>query len=190
MRRIIFCNNVAFLYFCLSMRERIKKINWDAIGISTSVVCAIHCALLPLVLSSLPLFGFNIITNVYFEAGMILLAFCIGSYSLYHGYRKHHHSFLPLIVFGLGILLLVMKQFLIRYETWLLVPAASFIILAHILNYRSCRVHNHAHSDDCNHWPSSSKWNVFSTGRGVIIPANFQFFPITLHFLLLVVVRW
>lgn len=133
------------------MKEKIRKINWDAIGITTSVACAIHCALLPLVLTSLPLFGINIIHNSLFEAGMILLAFCVGSYSLYHGYRKHHHSVVPLIVFAFGISLLVLKEFLVRYEIWLLVPAAALIILAHIINFRSCRVHNHAHADDCNH---------------------------------------
>ncbi|HAL95914.1 MAG TPA: MerC domain-containing protein, partial [Chitinophagaceae bacterium] len=30
------------------------RINWDALGISASIACAIHCALLPLFLSSLP----------------------------------------------------------------------------------------------------------------------------------------
>jgi hypothetical protein len=127
------------------------KINWDAIGITTSLACAVHCALLPLFLTSLPLFGFNIINNTLFEAGMILLAFCIGSYSLYHGYRKHHHSPLPLILFSLGMVLLVVKQFFIQFETWLLIPAVMFIILAHVINFRSCRVHNHAHADDCDH---------------------------------------
>jgi hypothetical protein len=128
-----------------------SKINWDALGIAASLACAIHCALLPLFLTSLPLFGFNIINNTFFEAGMILLAFCIGSYSLYHGYRKHHHSPAPLLLFSLGIVLLILKQFFIQYETWLLIPGVTFIILAHFLNYRFCRVHNHAHTDDCNH---------------------------------------
>jgi MerC mercury resistance protein len=127
------------------------KINWDAVGITTSLACAVHCALLPLFLTSLPLFGFNIINNTLFEAGMILLAFCIGSYSLYHGYRKHHHSPIPLILFSLGMVLLVVKQFFIQFETWLLIPAVTFIILAHVINFRSCRVHNHAHADDCDH---------------------------------------
>jgi hypothetical protein len=133
------------------MKERIKRINWDTLGITASLACAIHCALLPLFLTSLPLFGVNIIHNNFFEAGMISLAFCIGSYSLYHGYRKHHHSFIPLIIFATGIALLVLKQFFIQYETWLLIPAVTFIILAHLLNYRSCRVHKHAHTDDCDH---------------------------------------
>lgn len=128
-----------------------QKINWDAWGIGASLACAIHCALLPLFLTSLPLFGINIIHNTSFEVGMIFLAFCIGSWSLYHGYRKHHHSLLPLFLFISGLALLVLKQFFIQYETWLLVPAVILIISAHVLNYRSCRVHNHAHSDDCDH---------------------------------------
>ena len=125
--------------------------NWDALGVTTSLACAIHCAILPLFVSVLPLFGVNIIHNLAFEAGMVFLAFCIGAYSLYHGFRKHHHHKLPLLLFIGGILLLVLKLFFIHYETWLLIPAVVFIITAHYLNYRFCRVHNHAHTDDCNH---------------------------------------
>lgn len=55
------------------------KINWDALGVTVSVACAIHCAVLPLVLSSLPLFGVNIIENQLFEFGMIGLAFAVGA---------------------------------------------------------------------------------------------------------------
>lgn len=128
-----------------------NRINWDAWGIGASLACAIHCALLPLFLSSLPLFGINIIHNIFFEAGMIVLALCIGSYSLYHGYRKHHHNWRPMVIFFSGFILLVAKQFFVHYETWLLIPAVALIITAHLLNFRFCRVHNHAHTDDCNH---------------------------------------
>lgn len=133
------------------MRELIRKLNWDALGITASVACAIHCAILPLFVSVLPLFGINIIHNVVFEAGMVLLAFCIGIYSLNHGFRKHHHSKLPLFLFSIGIVLLTLKLFFIHYETWILIPAVILIISAHFFNYRFCRVHNHAHDDDCNH---------------------------------------
>lgn len=128
-----------------------QHINWDALGIGASLACAIHCALLPLFLSTLPLFGVNIIHNIGFELGMIVLALAIGVYSLWHGYRKHHHRVLPLFLFVSGITLLIAKQFLPEYEYWLLVPAVFLIVSAHFINYRSCRVHNHAHSDDCNH---------------------------------------
>ena len=87
-----------------------QKINWDALGIGASLACAIHCALLPLFLSSLPLFGMNIIENPGFEVGMIVLAFVIGSYSFYHGFKKHHHSLRPFLVFSLGFIMLILKQ--------------------------------------------------------------------------------
>ena len=127
------------------------KINWDALGIATSLACAIHCALLPLIMSSLPLFGVNIIDNISFEVLMILLAIAIGSYSLYHGFKKHHHRWLPLLLFGAGVVLLFSKQVWHNYQVYFLVPAVLLIVAGHYYNYRLCRQHNHAHEEDCNH---------------------------------------
>jgi len=127
------------------------RVNWDAVGISASLACAIHCALLPLFFTSLPLFGINIVKSEGFEIGMIALAFCIGAFSLYHGYKKHHHRWVPLIIFAIGFLFLIMKEFVFDYELWLLITAVLFIITGHLLNYRYCRLANHCHSSDCNH---------------------------------------
>ncbi|MFN5803765.1 MAG: MerC domain-containing protein [Sphingomonadales bacterium] len=127
------------------------RINWDWLGIGASVICAIHCALLPLLLTSLPLFGINIIHHLGFELGMIALALVIGSYSMYHGYKKHHHRLTPWLLFLLGGGFLVLKQLFPDYQLLLLVPAVALIIYAHLLNVRSCRSHNHAHADDCRH---------------------------------------
>ena len=127
------------------------KINWDAFGIAASVACAIHCAVLPLILSSLPLFGINIIENQGFEFIMIALAFIVGVYSLYHGRKKHHHSYYPMLLFAVGIGILFIKSILHSHSLMLLLPAVSLVVIAHYLNYKLCRVHNHAHADDCNH---------------------------------------
>lgn len=127
------------------------KINTDALGISVSLACAIHCAVLPLLYTSLPLFGVNIINNIFFETVMILLALVIGIYSLYHGYKKHHHHLIALLLFSVGIAALLTKQLLPQFENWFLFPAVILIVAAHFLNYRLCRVANHCHSDDCNH---------------------------------------
>jgi uncharacterized membrane protein YoaK (UPF0700 family) len=127
------------------------KINWDAFGIAASVACAIHCAVLPLILSSLPLFGINIIEHQGFEFLMIALAFAVGVYSLYHGRKKHHHSYYPMVLFAAGISLLFIKSMMHSHSLMLLLPAVSLVVIAHYLNYKLCRVHNHAHADDCNH---------------------------------------
>ena len=127
------------------------KINWDAMGFTVSVACAIHCAILPLAISSLPLFGINIIENPLFEYGMIALAFVVGSYSLYHGFKKHHHSWMPFILFSFGMFFLIIKQIFHDWHLYLLIPAVVLIILSHFLNYKFCRRHNHAHKEDCDH---------------------------------------
>jgi hypothetical protein len=127
------------------------KINWDALGISASVACAIHCAVLPLFLSSMPILGFEVINNLAFEFFMIVLAFAIGAYSLYHGRKKHHHSYMPLLIFSFGISFLLAKQIWHHYEVLLLAPAVLLVISAHYYNYRLCRKANHCHEHDCEH---------------------------------------
>ena len=128
-----------------------KNWDWDAVSIGASFACANQCALLPLFFSSLPLLGINILHNVPFELGMILLSFGIGAYSLYHGYKKHHHSYRPIILFTIGIGLMLSRMLFRDLDLILLFPAAFFIIIAHINNHNSCRMHNHAHEDDCDH---------------------------------------
>ena len=114
------------------------KLNWDALGIATSIACAIHCALLPLMLTTLPIFGINIIHNLFFEWVMIILAFAVGAYSLFHGYIKHHRSFTAIIIFCIGFIFLVLKQFVVGFEIALLIFAVIFIISAHFHNYKLC----------------------------------------------------
>ncbi|HPH99047.1 MAG TPA: MerC domain-containing protein [Chitinophagaceae bacterium] len=127
------------------------KINWDALGIATSIACAIHCAVLPLFLISLPILGADIINNKPFEYGMIVLAFSIGCIALYHGIKKHHHNITPLLIFIVGMICLVLKEGFNDAEVLLLIPAIILIIWAHYMNYRLCRKANHCHNNDCNH---------------------------------------
>lgn len=127
------------------------RINWDAFGISASVACAIHCALLPLFLTSLPVFGIELIHNLLFEYIMIAAAVVIGSIALYHGYKKHHHHASPMIIFYAGIVFLFAKQTWHQYQLWLLIPAVLLIVTAHYINYRYCKKANHCHAHDCDH---------------------------------------
>lgn len=128
-----------------------SKINWDGLGITASLACAIHCALLPLFLTSLPFFGIELLDNTTFEIIMIAIAAVIGFYSLFHGYKKHHHRFTPLLIFIIGILFLCAKQVWHEKQFWLLPPAVVLIVTAHYLNFKSCKKAGHCHVDDCSH---------------------------------------
>ncbi len=127
------------------------KINYDKLGIAASIACAIHCAVLPLLMTSLPILGINIINNNWFEVMMIVLAFGIGIYSLTHGFKQHHHQWLPILIFSVGMSLLILKQVFHQYQIWLLIPAVSLIVTAHLINYRQCRVTNVCHDHNCSH---------------------------------------
>ncbi len=115
------------------------KTNWDFFGIITSAACAVHCAFLPLITTSLPFFGINIIHNLIFEWGMIVLAFVVGAYSLFHGYIRHHRNMLPSYLFSGGVCFLILKQLFPAGEYLFLVFAVCLIIFAHIINYKYCR---------------------------------------------------
>ncbi len=127
------------------------RINYDVLGISVSLACAIHCAILPLVLTSLPVLGTNIINHTGFELSMIAVSAVIGLISLWHGYNKHHHRIQPALLFVAGILLLASKQLFSIKEIYILIPAVIIIIWAHWLNYRLCRKVDQCHTNDCNH---------------------------------------
>jgi hypothetical protein len=125
------------------------KLNWDGVGIAASLLCAIHCMVLPLVLTSLPLLGIDLVHDPFFEWFMIFLAIGIGVYSLSHGFQKHHHNKTPLLLFAAGASLLILKQVFHDYQL-LLIPAVALIVYAHWKNYKmcsrcSCEVSHHKH---------------------------------------------
>ena len=126
------------------------KLNWDGVGIATSIACAIHCGILPFIAPMLPLLGVNVNHNGLFEWSMICIAFFVGSYSLYHGYKKHHHQLTPVILFIIGFTFLITKQFSLSLEYIFLSLAIIFIVSAHYRNFKlskksKCSSAHHKH---------------------------------------------
>lgn len=126
-----------------------QKINWDVLGIAASLACAVHCALLPLFFTSIPVLGLEVIENSFFEMVMAVLAFIIGIRALAHGYKKHHRSVLPMVIFTFGFFFLVLKVSFHQYESLLLIPAVMGLVMAHFVNYRMCKLRSHVHSHHC-----------------------------------------
>jgi hypothetical protein len=116
-----------------------SKVNWDALGVTASVACAIHCAVLPIILVSLPVLGVNILHNAVFEYGMIGLAFLIGTKAFWHGFTRHHRRLVPWLIFMGGMTLLIAKEIWSGVELVLLPFAVLLIVGGHLLNYRWCR---------------------------------------------------
>jgi hypothetical protein len=123
------------------MSDRLRKLNLDVLGIGASLICAVHCALLPLLMTVLPLLGLEIFTNEKVEYGLMTFTFLVGCTSLFRGYRYHHHYTKPLLLFALGFIFLVAGHFLAegRWEPVLVTMGALLIVTAHVWNLRECR---------------------------------------------------
>ena len=121
----------------------IYKPRLDRIGIAVSVLCVIHCVLLPLVISTLPLWGIEVLENFWIELMTIAVSFVFGGWAVWKGYQKHHRkSFIPLI-FITGLILLIAANLIHveKAEMMLKFGGAITITVAHILNWQ--------HSDQC-----------------------------------------
>ena len=119
----------------------IAKINLDKVGIGASLLCAVHCVLLPILFTTLPLMGIELLENKNVELGFIVFSFAVGCLGLYTSYKKHHHKTLPLLLFVIGISCLLSSNYLLgeSMEAFGKITGASIIIMAHIINWRHCK---------------------------------------------------
>ena len=126
----------------------------DRLGATGSLLCALHCALLPVVIAVLPSLGIAIWLGDDFERAFVLFASLLGLFTLIQGYRRHRAvRALGLLVPGLAAL-----WFGIGYEPLhhAVVPHAvimtfggTLVGLAHLANLRLN--HGHVHDAHCAH---------------------------------------
>ena len=123
------------------MRMNLFKWNLDALGIGASLACAVHCALLPLLITALPLLGLEMFENDRLEYALLAVSFAVGYTSLIRGYRHHHRHIWPLAWFTLGFAGLLAGHFLAPegLEPLIISTGALLIVLAHMLNLRGCK---------------------------------------------------
>jgi len=126
----------------------LKKMSLDGIGIGASLLCAVHCALLPLVLTVLPLLGSHVLENEKLEYGLLSFSFAVGCFSLGRGYIRHHRRIAPLLIFATGFALLLGGHFGVAGGYWepaIIFAGAAGVTGAHILNIRRCKQCTVAH---------------------------------------------
>lgn len=126
----------------------LKKMSLDSIGIGASLLCAVHCAILPLVLTVLPLLGSHVLENEKLEYGLLSFSFAVGCFSLGRGYFRHHRRVMPLLIFATGFALLLGGHFGVAGGYWepaIIFAGAAGVTGAHILNIRRCKQCSVAH---------------------------------------------
>lgn len=113
----------------------------DLISVGASLLCTIHCILLPLVLTTLPLFGVELLENFWLELGTVAISAVAGGWALWRGYRHFHGQLSWLWWFAAGFGLMVAGNFatLKWVEMLLKGLGAVGIAVAHIGNVRRSR---------------------------------------------------
>ena len=120
------------------MKNQFVGLHLDFIGFSASLLCALHCAALPFLLSLAPLAGLQFLDNPWIEYVIILLSLFIASSALIHGYRRHHHDLLALTIAVIGFILIGAGQLLEPEwkEVLLTSTGGTMIAIAHLINWK------------------------------------------------------
>lgn len=126
----------------------------DRLGATGSMLCAIHCALLPLLIALLPSLGIAAWLGEDFEKGFVLFATALGLFSLIWGYRRHRGvRALRLLVPGLallwaGVLYPPLHHAVVAHAITMTL-GGTLVGLAHVANLR---LHTaHVHHAGCGH---------------------------------------
>src|ERR1700712_3320150 len=96
-----------FCYYLCSMKVSKHHGKLDNVGMTASILCAVHCAVVPLLITSLPLLGLGFLANPWFEWGMITFAVFVGFYAIGISYFRAHRRILPAILLFGGFAIII-----------------------------------------------------------------------------------
>ncbi len=132
----------------------------DKAGATASLLCAIHCAAMPLIITLLPFIGLSFLAHESTEWALLFASAAIGVTSLCWGYREHRSN-RALAVLSLGLTLLfcdrVLEENGIGWGAAAMVLGGCTVAASHLVNRALCRMcrtcdASHSHNlteDDC-----------------------------------------
>ena len=148
-------NNITLPEVILAAMKSSFRHLLDRLGAAGSLVCALHCALVPLLLALAPSLGLSLWLGESLEEIFVVFVTVLGAFSLIWGYRRHGE------VRALGLLL--PGLLLLWAGAWIPVLHGQFpvlhavvmtfggvlVALAHWANLRLN--HGHVHDASCAH---------------------------------------
>lgn len=140
------------------MRLNFQPLNSDGLldktGAMVSWLCAVHCLMMPFVISFLPLVGISILAREGIEYIFIGLSVAVASLSLLPSYFKQHRKIRTLLLFVSGICLVILADLLFEEsfpgKAIFVLSGAICITSAHFINRRLCRNCRSCAESRCN----------------------------------------
>jgi len=135
------CKCVILWNYYFMQQNQTYKVKWDAISISSSLICAVHCVALPILFSSISFLGIEWLENPMVEATTIFVSMFIGGWAMYQGFKKHHQNLFILILFFIGLCCMIAPIFSKNDipEMGYKLLGGFFLITAHIKNWIACK---------------------------------------------------
>ncbi|WP_111307872.1 MerC domain-containing protein [Confluentibacter sediminis] len=117
---------------------KIKNNTLDIIALSSSLICAVHCAAIPVVLSFSSLTSLHFLENPLIEWTFICLGVVFAITSLWPSYKKIHHNKKPLLYVASGFTFIALGRldFTELWEMGNTVLGASLVSIAHYVNWK------------------------------------------------------
>ncbi|MFZ3485392.1 MerC domain-containing protein [Sphingomonas sp. 3-13AW] len=124
----------------MDRRPAVQRQHWlDAAAMGASLLCLMHCLLLPTLLVAVPMLAAFLTLPESFHALAFAFAVPTSALALGLGYRRHRHP-LPLAIAAVGLPLLGAGAFLPTgpwLEMTLSVTGALLLALGHAWNWRA-----------------------------------------------------
>jgi hypothetical protein len=118
----------------------------DALGSAASLVCALHCALLPMAAVAMPLTAVELLGNHEFEIGFVTIALAFGAAVLGSGLSARSRRAVTVLFFAAAAFLiagLATHGAPIAHAVWMTLGGLC-LGSAHALNRHSARTHGDA----------------------------------------------
>ena len=123
----------------------------DKTGMTASLLCAVHCAVMPMIITLLPLLGLGFLANDWLEWGFVGISAALGVASLCMGFRTHR-SRRALWILGAGLALLVLGRIAEKNHMGVMgvpvvVAGGCTVAASHFLNRKMCASCHRCHPD-------------------------------------------
>ena len=119
-----------------------SSVSLDKIGVCTSGACAVHCALMPLVLVNAGSLGvFTFFENEILEWLVLATAVLVGALAIIPSFIRHRRTYV-LILFMAGLLLIINSEFveLLGSKITLSTMGGALMAYAHYENLKFRKV--------------------------------------------------
>ena len=126
------------------MIKSTQKFDLDTVGFWASALCAVHCAIVPLLLTFSTLGGFHFLEDPLLENSMLTLAIIVALFSLLPSFLQKHQKAKPLLIAFFGFALIVWGRFteIDVLEAINTVAGGTLVAVSHLINSNQLKVWN------------------------------------------------